>query len=240
MGRRVGVLHAPDRAGRGVPRVRLGTYVLAVPYRNPAMLAKMAETLDEVSGGRVILGVGAGGTSPSSRVRVPLGAQSSTGSRRGCGSWSGCCARGGRRSTAARAGGVGAARAAGPRPTGCRCMVGAGGPRMLRLTAELADEWNAGMSTPARVHRRVCAADDADSGRWGGIRRRSADRSRRWCARAASRPADLDAAGSGDAPLTGSPEAIAAGLAATASSARTTSRSSSARTASKRSRRCDR
>src|SRR3954451_19307942 len=45
-------------------RVRLGPYVLAMPYRNPAMLAKMAETLDEVSGGRVVLGVGAGWNEP--------------------------------------------------------------------------------------------------------------------------------------------------------------------------------
>ncbi len=41
-------------------RVMLGTYVLCTPFRNPALLAKMAETLDEVSGGRVILGLGAG------------------------------------------------------------------------------------------------------------------------------------------------------------------------------------
>lgn len=45
-------------------RVALGPYVLAVPLRNPALLAKMAETLDEVSGGRLVLGVGAGWNEP--------------------------------------------------------------------------------------------------------------------------------------------------------------------------------
>ena len=41
-------------------RVLLGTSVLVLPYHNPVDLAKYAATLDQISGGRVILGVGVG------------------------------------------------------------------------------------------------------------------------------------------------------------------------------------
>ena len=41
-------------------RIRLGTLVLGAPFRHPSIVAKMATTIDGISGGRLDLGVGAG------------------------------------------------------------------------------------------------------------------------------------------------------------------------------------
>ncbi|GAA1840180.1 LLM class flavin-dependent oxidoreductase [Pseudonocardia ailaonensis] len=43
-----------------VPRVRLGSLVASITYRHPAVLANIAATIDDLSGGRLVLGVGAG------------------------------------------------------------------------------------------------------------------------------------------------------------------------------------
>jgi alkanesulfonate monooxygenase SsuD/methylene tetrahydromethanopterin reductase-like flavin-dependent oxidoreductase (luciferase family) len=55
-------------------RIRVATRVLGVPYRPPAMVAKMAESLQRLSAGRLILGLGGGYSDEEFRaygLRVP-------------------------------------------------------------------------------------------------------------------------------------------------------------------------
>jgi alkanesulfonate monooxygenase SsuD/methylene tetrahydromethanopterin reductase-like flavin-dependent oxidoreductase (luciferase family) len=55
-------------------RIQVATRVLAVPNRPPPVVAKMAETLDRLSGGRLILGLGGGAMDEEFRafgLRVP-------------------------------------------------------------------------------------------------------------------------------------------------------------------------
>ena len=124
-------------------RVELGALVLCTAFRNPAVLAKMADALDEVSDGRLILGLGAGWHEPEftafglpfdhvvSRfeealsIIVPL---LRTGEVDFTGEYS--------RAEAC------VSRPRGPRPGGPPILVGSFGPRMLRLTARFADAWN--------------------------------------------------------------------------------------------------
>jgi alkanesulfonate monooxygenase SsuD/methylene tetrahydromethanopterin reductase-like flavin-dependent oxidoreductase (luciferase family) len=112
-------------------------------FRNPALLAKMADTLDEISGGRLILALGAGWHEPEFRAfGFPFDrriARFEEGLRivhallregrvdfdgafyqvRGC-----------------------ELRPRGPRPNGPPLWVGTFGERMLRVTARYADAWN--------------------------------------------------------------------------------------------------
>lgn len=41
-------------------RISLGTSVIVIPYRNPVVFAKLISTIDQISDGRVILGIGSG------------------------------------------------------------------------------------------------------------------------------------------------------------------------------------
>jgi len=47
-----------------VSRLRLGTSVIILPYRNPIVVAKMLATIDQLSGGRVIFGAAVGWMEP--------------------------------------------------------------------------------------------------------------------------------------------------------------------------------
>ena len=126
-------------------RVTLGTLVTCTSYRNPALLAKIADTVDEISGGRVMLGVGAGDYEDEHR---------SFGMR-----WDHRVSRFDealqilhpimRQGRVDFAGAYYQARDCelrprGPRPQGPPLMIGAlgHGPRMLELVARYADVWN--------------------------------------------------------------------------------------------------
>ena len=55
-----GVDASSPRSRRSRARVELGTLVTPPFFRNPAILAKQIATLDQISGGRAIAGLGAG------------------------------------------------------------------------------------------------------------------------------------------------------------------------------------
>jgi alkanesulfonate monooxygenase SsuD/methylene tetrahydromethanopterin reductase-like flavin-dependent oxidoreductase (luciferase family) len=124
-------------------RVEIGPLVLALPFRNPALLAKMAAAFDEVSGGRLILGLGCGWHEPEFdafdfpfdhrvgrfeeglAVVLPL-------------------LRDGRVTVEGRWHRADAElRPAGPRPQGPPILIAGKRPRMLRLVARHANQWNA-------------------------------------------------------------------------------------------------
>jgi alkanesulfonate monooxygenase SsuD/methylene tetrahydromethanopterin reductase-like flavin-dependent oxidoreductase (luciferase family) len=124
-------------------RVELGPLVLCAGFRNPALTAKMAETVDEISGGRLILGLGAGWHEPEySAFGYPFDYRFARFSesfqiirsllREG---------------TVDFEGQFHAARDCeliprGPRAGRIPLMVGSNGEKMLRLTLPHVDQWN--------------------------------------------------------------------------------------------------
>jgi alkanesulfonate monooxygenase SsuD/methylene tetrahydromethanopterin reductase-like flavin-dependent oxidoreductase (luciferase family) len=124
-------------------RVELGPLVLAAGFRNPAVTAKMAETIDEISGGRLILGLGAGWNEAEFRAfDIPYDHRVSRFEesfaiihgllRDGAISFSGEFNRLEDCVVLPR----------GPRPGRIPLMVGSTGERMLRLTLPYVDAWN--------------------------------------------------------------------------------------------------
>lgn len=125
-------------------RIRFGQSVINAPYRSPAMTASMATTLDEISNGRYVLGIGAG-NSPTSDYegfgfptdrRYSRFAESieviHTLLRTGKVDYVGDFHFARRAEIVLR----------GPSPSGPPINIAAGGPKMLRLVARYGDAWN--------------------------------------------------------------------------------------------------
>lgn len=128
-------------------RMEIGPLVTCMAFRNPALLAKMAETIDEISGGRFILGLGAGWHQPEYRAfGYPFDRRYSrffegikiisSLIREGSADFDGdfyqvenCVLR-----------------PRGPRSGRLPIMIGSFGKKMLRVVAEYADIWNADWS----------------------------------------------------------------------------------------------
>jgi alkanesulfonate monooxygenase SsuD/methylene tetrahydromethanopterin reductase-like flavin-dependent oxidoreductase (luciferase family) len=160
-------------------RVEIGPLVNCMSFRNPALLAKIAETVDEISGGRLNLLVGAGWHQPEydaygfpfdHRVsRFEEGFQIVHDLLK-----TGHSTFGGQFERTDQC----ELRPRGPRPGGIPLIVGSNGPRMLRIMAEQADGWNtewvldpeelvpmnaavdaaceAARRDPASIHRSAC------------------------------------------------------------------------------------
>jgi alkanesulfonate monooxygenase SsuD/methylene tetrahydromethanopterin reductase-like flavin-dependent oxidoreductase (luciferase family) len=122
-------------------RIRLGSLVLCNTFRHPAILAKQAATLQEISGGRVILGLGSGWHEPEYQAlglpfdhRVSRLAESAAAIRElfdtGTSNFKGRWLRLDRADLS-------------PRPAQkVPFWIAAVGPRMLEITARYADGWN--------------------------------------------------------------------------------------------------
>jgi alkanesulfonate monooxygenase SsuD/methylene tetrahydromethanopterin reductase-like flavin-dependent oxidoreductase (luciferase family) len=125
-------------------RVEIGPLVACTSFHNPAMIAKKAATLDEVSGGRLILGLGAGWNEPEYTAfgypydhRVSRFEEAFTIIRR--------LLRGEEVTFAGDYYVVDRCLIdpPGPRPDGPPLMVGSGSPRMLEITMPHVQSWNA-------------------------------------------------------------------------------------------------
>jgi alkanesulfonate monooxygenase SsuD/methylene tetrahydromethanopterin reductase-like flavin-dependent oxidoreductase (luciferase family) len=136
-------------------RVGVATRVLGVPYRPPAMVAKMAETLDRLSGGRLILGLGGGYSDHEFRafgLDVPTPRQKVDGLRDAIiimrGLWT--------TSEFSYAGPIHRVESAPMEPKAQRRIpiwLGTYGPRALGVTGELADGWipSYGAAAPGEI-----------------------------------------------------------------------------------------
>jgi probable F420-dependent oxidoreductase len=147
----------PDRPARGpweawsmlaaiaavTSRIEFGPLVACTAFHNPAVLAKQASTIDEISGGRLILGLGAGWNETEFRAfgipfdhRVDRFEEAFTIIRTLL--QDGAIDFDGRYHQARDC----ELLPRGPRPTGPPLMIGSNGPRMLRIATPHVQAWN--------------------------------------------------------------------------------------------------
>jgi F420-dependent oxidoreductase-like protein len=126
-------------------RVRLGTLVLGNTYRHPAVLANWAATVDQLSGGRVVLGVGAGWQQNEHEqygIRLPPPGERIERFEEACQVWNGLL----RQPTTTVAGQhyqlADAICEPKPIQSPLPLLIGGKGDRMLGVVARHADEWN--------------------------------------------------------------------------------------------------
>ncbi len=143
-------------------RIELGPLVACTNFHNPALLAKQAATIDELSGGRFVLGLGAGWNETEFRAygypfdhRIDRFEEAFTIIR-----------------TLLREGAIDfdgrwyqvrdcELLPRGPRPSGPPLMIGSRGPRMLRATMAYADGWNGWFNDTGNKASGVPALRDA-------------------------------------------------------------------------------
>jgi alkanesulfonate monooxygenase SsuD/methylene tetrahydromethanopterin reductase-like flavin-dependent oxidoreductase (luciferase family) len=122
-------------------RVELGQLVVCASFRNPALLAKMAATADAVSGGRLILGLGAGWYDPE-YAAFGYPTDHRVGRFEEALQIIGPLLRGESVAFAGHYHQVRDAMLLPPPDRPIPILVAAKGPRMLQLTARYADAWN--------------------------------------------------------------------------------------------------
>lgn len=126
-------------------RLRLGTLVLGNTYRHPAVLANWAATVDQLSGGRLLLGVGAGWQENEHAqygIRLPPPGERIERFEEACHVWNGLL----RESTTTFAGThyqlTDAICEPKPVQSPLPLLIGGKGDRMMGVVARHADEWN--------------------------------------------------------------------------------------------------
>lgn len=144
-------------------RIEIGPLVSCMGFRNPALLAKIAETVDEMSNGRLHLAVGAGWHEPEF---TPFGFPYDHRASRfeegfailrdllhtGRSDFKGTFHRVDNAELLPR----------GPRPGGIPLIVGTNGERMLKFTAQYADGWNTTwVADPSELEPLSAAVDAA-------------------------------------------------------------------------------